>query len=143
MELIASHFSLSSFASPNIPHFDSICARMDDLSLLLLGTGTSSCVPSVACLTANESSKPGCYCCLSTTDPTNPHGHRNIRRNTAALLSIPSQVVGERRRSLLIDCGKSFYAAALEHWPKRGLREIDAVLLTHPHAVRTTSFRLR
>lgn len=110
---------------------------MDDLSLLLLGTGTSSCVPSISCLTANESTKPGCYCCLSTIDASNPHGHRNIRRNTAALLSIPPKVPGERRRSLLIDCGKSFYTAALEHFRTQGIREIDAVLLTHPHAVRS------
>lgn len=33
-------------------------------------------------------------------------------------------------------CGKTFYSAAMEHWPKRGFREIDAVLLTHPHSVR-------
>lgn len=23
----------------------------------------------------------------------------------------------------------------MEHWPKKGLREIDALLITHPHAV--------
>lgn len=31
-------------------------------------------------------------------------------------------------------CGKTFYMGALEFWEKKGLREIDAVLLTHPHA---------
>jgi phosphoribosyl 1,2-cyclic phosphodiesterase len=30
--------------------------------------------------------------------------------------------------------GKSFYAAALEWFPKYGLRHIDAVLITHAHA---------
>ncbi len=32
-------------------------------------------------------------------------------------------------------CGKTFYTAALEHWPKQGWREIDALLITHAHAV--------
>ena len=30
--------------------------------------------------------------------------------------------------------GKDFQAAALEWFPKYGLREIDAVLITHAHA---------
>jgi phosphoribosyl 1,2-cyclic phosphodiesterase len=34
----------------------------------------------------------------------------------------------------LIDCGKSFYTAALDVFPWKGFRQIDAVLLTHPHA---------
>ena len=37
-------------------------------------------------------------------------------------------------RTILIDAGKNFQAAALEWFPKYGLRRIDAVLLTHGHA---------
>ena len=37
-------------------------------------------------------------------------------------------------RTVLIDAGKNFQAAALEWFPKYGLRRIDAVLLTHGHA---------
>ncbi|KAJ7462793.1 beta-lactamase-like protein [Mycena galericulata] len=36
--------------------------------------------------------------------------------------------------TVLIDCGKNFQAAALEWFPKFGLRRIDAVLITHAHA---------
>jgi phosphoribosyl 1,2-cyclic phosphodiesterase len=36
--------------------------------------------------------------------------------------------------TIVIDVGKSFYAAALEWFPKYGLRHIDAVLITHAHA---------
>ena len=38
------------------------------------------------------------------------------------------------QRTIVIDAGKSFYAAACEWFPKHGLRRIDALLLTHAHA---------
>ncbi|KAL8276368.1 hypothetical protein RQP46_011213 [Phenoliferia psychrophenolica] len=103
-----------------------------ELELYLLGTGTSSAVPSIGCLTSPTT---GCYCCRSTLpSSTDPSGKYNIRRNTGAVLRIPAEVVGERTKSLLIDCGKTFWSGAMEHWPKKGLREIDALLITHPHA---------
>ena len=37
-------------------------------------------------------------------------------------------------RTLVVDVGKTFMAAALEWFPKYGLRKIDAVLITHAHA---------
>jgi phosphoribosyl 1,2-cyclic phosphodiesterase len=37
-------------------------------------------------------------------------------------------------RTIVIDVGKNFQAAALEWFPKYGLRRIDAVLITHAHA---------
>jgi phosphoribosyl 1,2-cyclic phosphodiesterase len=36
--------------------------------------------------------------------------------------------------TIVIDVGKNFYDAALEWFPKYGLRHIDAVLITHAHA---------
>lgn len=36
--------------------------------------------------------------------------------------------------TVIIDVGKNFLAAALEWFPKYGLRHIDAVLITHAHA---------
>jgi phosphoribosyl 1,2-cyclic phosphodiesterase len=36
--------------------------------------------------------------------------------------------------TIVIDVGKNFYTAALEWFPKYGLRHIDAVLITHAHA---------
>lgn len=72
---------------------------VDDLELLFLGTGTSSALPSVGCLTSSH----GCYCCKSTLDPTDAQGRKNVRRNTSALLRIPATVPGGRRKSLLID----------------------------------------
>jgi phosphoribosyl 1,2-cyclic phosphodiesterase len=37
-------------------------------------------------------------------------------------------------RTIVIDAGKNFQAAALEWFPKYGLRRIDALLITHAHA---------
>lgn len=39
-----------------------------------------------------------------------------------------------RLRTIVIDVGKDFRGAALEWFPKYGLRKIDAILLTHDHA---------
>jgi len=41
---------------------------------------------------------------------------------------------GGKKYTVLIDVGKDFQAAALEWFPKYGLRHIDAVLITHAHA---------
>ena len=90
--------------------------------------------------------------CLSTRTPD---GKKNIRRNTSAVVRIDgadgrkvyaanfgSCIAPVRRliiiylhlRTILIDAGKDFRAAALEWFPRYGLRRIDAVLLTHGRA---------
>ena len=37
-------------------------------------------------------------------------------------------------RTIIIDVGKTFLPAAMEFFPKYGMRKVDAVLLTHAHA---------
>lgn len=72
-----------------------------ELELYLLGTGTSSAVPSIGCLTSPDK---GCYCCRSTLpSSTDPLGKYNVRRNTGAVLRVPSDEPGGRTRSLVID----------------------------------------
>ncbi|KAI9572702.1 beta-lactamase-like protein [Boletus coccyginus] len=99
-----------------------------EIELIFLGTGVSSSVPYLDCLTAPPTRKP-CRTCLSTLTP---EGKKNIRRNTSAVV----RVAGEngKKRTLVIDVGKNFQAAATEWFPKYGLREIDAVVITHAHA---------
>lgn len=91
-------------------------------SLIFLGTGTSSQVPVIGCLT-NASSR--CKVCPSAL---HPETRKNRRRNTSALITLSNE------KNILIDCGKSFFDAALEIWPRARLRKIDALLLTHNHA---------
>ncbi|CAL1696278.1 unnamed protein product [Somion occarium] len=100
----------------------------DPVELIFLGTGTSSSLPHVDCLTAPPGAKP-CRTCLSTLKP---EGKKNIRRNTSVAMRIPGK--DGKKITVIIDVGKSFQAAAVEWFPKYGLRRIDAVLITHAHA---------
>ena len=57
-----------------------------ETELIFLGTGTSGSIPLISCITA-PSDKPQCKTCLSTLTPA---GKKNIRRNTSAIIRIPS-----------------------------------------------------
>lgn len=79
-----------------------------ELDLLLLGTGTSSSIPLIQCLTDPDT---GCHCCRSTlpsyldaqerTDEEREMGRRNKRRNTSGMLRIKQEGGGEK--TVLID----------------------------------------
>ncbi|CUA72366.1 Putative hydrolase C777,06c [Schizosaccharomyces pombe 972h-] [Rhizoctonia solani] len=96
------------------------------IEFIFHGTGTSSSVPNIACITANPIT---CETCGSTLGPA---GQKNKRRNTGGIL----RVLGDSQdsRVIVIDVGKTFLSAAYELFPRYGLRRIDAVILTHPHA---------
>ncbi|CAG8551167.1 4838_t:CDS:2 [Diversispora eburnea] len=94
--------------------------------IIFLGTGTSSGVPTIGCLTDPEQN---CKTCISTL---RPEGEVNIRRNTSLLIRINHE--DGRIRNIVIDCGKTFYVSALKWWSHYKLRRIDAIILTHPHA---------
>ncbi len=79
----------------------------DELTVTILGSGTSGGVPRIACT---------CPTCTST-DP------RDRRTRASALLAF-----GETR--VLIDAGPDLRAQAL----REGVERVDAVLLTHEHA---------
>lgn len=125
---------------------------MSLLELHFLGTGTSGCLPAISCLTDRAN---GCDCCISTTRP-GPEGKKNVRRNTSAVLRVKPhgsntreedvkwvgrEITPEARpciavtawiasctRTILIDCGKSFLTSALEWFPQKGFRRIDALV---------------
>ncbi|KAI0274895.1 beta-lactamase-like protein [Gloeopeniophorella convolvens] len=98
------------------------------IEFIFLGTGTSGSLPNVSCLTAPEGDAP-CNTCLSTLKP---EGKKNVRRNTSAVMRIEGK--DGKKKTIVIDVGKNFQAAAVEWFPKYGLRRIDAVLITHAHA---------
>ncbi|KAJ6585285.1 beta-lactamase-like protein [Mycena capillaripes] len=104
------------------------------VEVIFLGTGTSSSLPHIDCITAHaipgSSKRPPCRTCLSTIDGS-AEGQKNVRRNTSIVVRMPGK---QGSVTVLIDCGKDFQAAALEWFPKFGLRQIDAVLITHAHS---------
>lgn len=99
------------------------------VEIIFLGTGTSSSVPTVSCLTDPEKS---CPVCLSSQTP---EGRKNNRRNTSMIvrfrkhddppefrlryvvtykLSIHMWCLYNTYRNVLIDCGKTFYSIVLD-----------------------------
>ncbi|KAI6134090.1 beta-lactamase-like protein [Pisolithus croceorrhizus] len=99
-----------------------------EIELIFLGTGSSSSVPHLDCLTAPSDREP-CRTCLSTLTQ---EGKKNIRRNTSLAVRFTGK--DQKKATVIIDVGKTFQVAAVEWFPKYGLREIDAVLITHAHA---------
>ncbi|KAJ3163204.1 hypothetical protein HDU86_002373 [Geranomyces michiganensis] len=110
--------------------------------LIFLGTGTSGNVPNIYCLTQEV---PDCKVCLEAMKVTVPEGQghagvlpptpvfgKNRRRNTSAVVRYMHS--DGRMRTILIDCGKTFYESALTWFVAHRLRRIDAVLITHGHA---------
>ncbi|KAI8099958.1 metallo-beta-lactamase family protein [Halteromyces radiatus] len=100
------------------------------VDVIFLGTGNSGCIPNVSCLT---DPKADCKVCLSSMTP---EGRKNKRRNVSVAIRFHSH--GDppeaRLRTVLIDCGKTFYESSIELFSKYGIRELDGIVVTHPHA---------
>lgn len=92
--------------------------------IIFLGTGTSEGIPRVSCLTNPLKT---CQVCLKAVEP----GNRNRRLNTSLLICYST---ASGRHNILIDAGKFFYHSALRWFPALGIRELDAVVITHSHA---------
>jgi phosphoribosyl 1,2-cyclic phosphodiesterase len=139
-----------------INYFDFIS---EEMKVLFMGTGTSGCVPSIACLLQPE--KIPCRICPDAY--SNPKSY-NHRLNTSILIQVPSPtgvpgmsgVSGEAKPgksvmpgefqgknqkgrfkeevNILVDCGKTYLWSSLAFFPKLGVTHLNALLLTHPHA---------
>lgn len=94
---------------------------------IFLGTGTSSQVPSIYCVTDPNTT------CMTCPDAMRLHSF-NRRGCTCALAVVAPPASPKDTCNILIDCGKTFYQSALSTFRYFRLRRIDAVLLTHGHA---------
>ncbi|CAM6126925.1 unnamed protein product [Calypogeia fissa] len=104
-----------------VPHENSGASS----DLIFLGTGTSEGVPRVSCLTHTSHKCPVCWEAAQL-------GNKNRRRNTSLILRVAS--ADGTRKNILIDAGKFFYHSALQWFPYYGIRNLDAVIITHSHA---------
>lgn len=105
-----------------LPDSNQSDVRETQFEFMFLGTGTSSAVPILPCVTDPEQR---CKTCLSSAE-------EDTRGNTSAVVQAKG---GDGNiKTILIDCGKTFYRDSLRQFPKRGLRKIDGLLLTHGHA---------
>ncbi|GAA5929342.1 MBL fold metallo-hydrolase [Sporobolomyces koalae] len=103
--------------------------RSRPLSFTTLGTGGSAAVPVISCVTDPAHA---CAACLDTMPGGTGAQSKNRRGNTCGILTVPQKGGGEAM--VLVDCGKTFREQALEWFPKKGFRRIDACILTHHHA---------
>ncbi|KAJ3385824.1 hypothetical protein HDU84_002006 [Entophlyctis sp. JEL0112] len=121
---------------------------MQPVEFIFVGTGTSSGIPNVTCLTHRPS--PVCEVCLLAaqwTEPSTaflnakrspalvappPAWNRNRRGNTSGLYRYGHS--DGRIRNILIDVGKFFRESALAWFSYYDIESIDAILVTHGHA---------
>ncbi|CDF40837.1 unnamed protein product [Chondrus crispus] len=90
---------------------------------IVIGSGVSTAIPRISCVMRP---KPGDACKTCHDAVNNPSGP-NRRGNVSALVRLGG-------KNILIDCGKTTRDAAITHFPKNGVRNVDAVVLTHGHA---------
>lgn len=90
---------------------------------VILGSGVSTALPRISCII-----RPGheFYCEPCHDAVRNPDGP-NRRCNVSALVRLAG-------KTILIDCGKTTREAAIRHFPKLGVQNVDAIVLTHGHA---------
>ncbi|KAH7422859.1 hypothetical protein KP509_12G029000 [Ceratopteris richardii] len=122
-ELSASNTTLS-FADGILGKQDGAGPQNEKSQLLFLGTGTSEGIPRVSCLTDQQKKCPVCWSAVQV-------GNKNRRRNTSIVIRLQT---ASGLRNILIDAGKFFYHSALQWFPYYGIRELDAVIITHSHA---------
>ncbi|KAI9292724.1 Metallo-hydrolase/oxidoreductase [Neoconidiobolus thromboides FSU 785] len=93
--------------------------------VIFLGTGPSSSLPNVHCITH----KRDCKVC---NDYVLNRDSKNVRGNISVLIQVLDEE--NREKNILLDCGKTFYNSTLNHFTKNNIKHIDAVIITHGHA---------
>lgn len=103
---------------------------------VVVGSGASSSTPKLDCLLGSQP----CAVCLDAASAT---ASRNNRLNPSFLIQLMRKfenVEGGTPQeegqlfNILIDCGKTFRQSVLKTLMPLGVRHLNTVLLTHPHA---------
>ncbi|PXF42543.1 putative hydrolase [Gracilariopsis chorda] len=90
---------------------------------VILGSGVSTSVPKINCI-IRPSDEGVCQVCRHAFE--NPFS-KERRNNVCAL-------VRHSGKTVLIDCGKTMRDSTMRQFPKLGVRDVDAIVLTHGHA---------
>lgn len=101
--------------------------EMQFVRAAIVGSGSSSSTPSMSCALSGTT----CATCLAAL--SDPKGNPNSRANPSMLVQL-RHPVDATIHNVLIDCGKTFREAALRVFPRYGVADLSAVILTHEHA---------
>jgi len=111
--------------------------------IAIVGAGASSSTPKLGCVagaTPLKRDDGGIDVDYSTIKCTgcrdaalNPNG-RNNRLNPSLLIQLKCSSGDAGLFNILIDCGKTFRESAIKVFPKYGVSNLNALLLTHNHA---------
>ncbi|KAJ7561519.1 hypothetical protein O6H91_03G031400 [Diphasiastrum complanatum] len=107
----------------------SSCVPSGRSELIILGSGSSTGVPSPMCLL--QPSDPPCKVCHSAMAAP-PEHNKNYRCNPSLLINYMRE--DGHRRFIQIDAGKSFKEQVLRWFPRYNIPRLDALILTHEHA---------
>ncbi|KAK3275783.1 hypothetical protein CYMTET_16104 [Cymbomonas tetramitiformis] len=103
--------------------------KQGEFDVIFLGTGASTGVPTITHIIQGTDGKgKACEVCQDALNS----GSRN-RRNNVSILVRFCDFDGSTKH-LMVDAGKTMRTAVIESFPKFGVRDIDALLLTHGHA---------
>jgi phosphoribosyl 1,2-cyclic phosphodiesterase len=106
---------------------DSTSDSKSNFDVLFLGTGVSNAVPWLQHILAEGNSCEVCQHALTVP------GSKNKRNNVSIALIYNSAEDGSKQ-TVVVDVGKTMRTAMLTEFPKRNIKDVNAILITHAHA---------
>ncbi|KAI0565868.1 Ribonuclease Z/Hydroxyacylglutathione hydrolase-like protein [Gracilaria domingensis] len=124
LQTLPLHSKVSQPAFISVPFAKMSVSQSDSRNeFVVLGSGVSTSIPKINCITRPSEDNPCLVCKQAFENPLS----KNRRNNVCAL-------VRHSGKTVLIDCGKTMRDATMRHFPKLGVRDVDAIVLTHGHA---------